>query len=69
VVVVEAADAVVVGAGAAVEDGVVAVLVGSEELHPAAIRATSTARTSRPMVVRPIASHPFIPVSKHIWWA
>ena len=57
VVLVEAADAVVV-AGAAVEDGVLAVLFGSEELHPAAVSTTSTARTSRPVVVRPITSHP-----------
>jgi hypothetical protein len=34
------------------------VLFGSEELHPAAVSTTSTARTSRPVVVRPIASHP-----------
>jgi choline dehydrogenase-like flavoprotein len=60
VVVVEAADAVVVAAGAAVEDGVLAVLSGSEELHPAAISATSAVTTSRPMVVRRIASHPFV---------
>ena len=56
VVLVEAADAVVV-AGAAEEGGVLAVL-GSEELHPAVVSATSTARTSRPLVVRPIASPP-----------
>jgi hypothetical protein len=58
-VVVEAADAVVV-AGAAVEDGVLAVLSGSDELHPAAISATSAVTTSRPMVVRRITSHPFV---------
>jgi hypothetical protein len=56
-------------AGAAVEDGVLAVLFGSEELHPAVVSATSTARTSRPLVVCPIAPHPLIPASKHIWWA
>jgi formylmethanofuran:tetrahydromethanopterin formyltransferase len=67
VVLVEAAEAAVV-AGAAVEGGVLAVF-GSEELHPAVVSATSTATTSRPLVVRPIASHPFVPASKHIWWA
>ena len=67
VVLVEAADAVVV-AGAAVEGGVLAVL-GSEELHPAVVSATSTARTSRPLVVCPLASHPLVPASQHIWWA
>ena len=60
VVVVEAAGAVVVDTGAAVEDGVLAVLSGLEELHPAASRATSTARTSKPMVVRPITSPLFV---------
>ena len=60
-VVVEAADAVVVVAGAVVEDGVLAVLFGSEELHPTAISATSAVTTRRPMVVRRIASHPSIP--------
>jgi hypothetical protein len=47
-------------AGAAVEDGVLAVVSGSEELHPAATSATSAVTTSRPMVVRRIASHPFV---------
>jgi hypothetical protein len=58
VVLVEAAGAVVVVAGAAVEDGALAVLFPPEELHPAATRATSTAGTKRPMVVRRTASPP-----------
>jgi hypothetical protein len=45
VVLVEAADAVVV-AGAAVEDGVLAVLFGSEELH---LVPASGLRTGRPV--------------------
>ena len=44
-VLVEAADAVVV-AGAAVEDGVLAVLLGSEELH---LVSASGLRTGRPV--------------------
>jgi hypothetical protein len=62
-VVVVAADAVVV-AGAAVEDGVLAGLSGSEELHPAAISATSAVTTSRPMGGAPHCLTPLCPVSK-----
>jgi hypothetical protein len=57
VVLVEAAGAVVVVAGAAVEDGALAVLF-PPELHPVASRATSTAGTKGPMVVRRTASPP-----------
>lgn len=47
-------------AGAAVEGGVLAV-VGSEELHPAVVSATSTARTSRPPGGAPHCLTPLCP--------
>jgi len=57
-VVVEAVAGGVVVVADAAEDGAPAERFRPEEPHPAAISVITTAKTSRPMVVRRIASHP-----------
>jgi hemin uptake protein HemP len=56
-VVVEAVAGGVVVVADAAEDGAPAERFRPEEPHPAAISVITTAKTSRPMVVRRIASH------------